>query len=337
MDSIHSILDSIRKEEQPGVLATIIGVEGSAYRKEGASMLFLDNGKQIGLLSGGCLEQDLSMHAAEVLATGRSHTFLYDTSTEDDLSWGQGMGCNGLIQVLLEPIDAWIREQLLRLKACLDQGIPVLSFRKIHTEIGTDRACFAAYNDEVFGNTIEADLLLDIVKSRNQPEWEQGNRIQYLSATGASYYFQLFVPKPRLYIFGAGPDARPLVQFACQAGFAVTLCDWRETMCCKDHFPLADECIVGNVAESVTELHFGSRDAVVLMTHHFQHDRSLLNILLQRDIYYLGILGPRKRTSRLLDGSPLPDYVHSPIGLRIGSEGPEEIADSLLTCKSRST
>lgn len=330
METIHCILDSIQQENQPGVLATIIGVEGSAYRKVGASMLFLSDGKQIGILSGGCLEQDLAAHAAEVLATGRSHTFLYDTSTEDDLSWGHGLGCNGRIRVLLEPVDAWMREQLLRLKSCLDQGVSVLSYRKLNAEVGMDRAFFTTYTGEAFGNTDEADFVQDIVNNRIQPSWKLGNGVRFLPTAGASYYVHLYLPKPRIYIFGAGPDARSFVQFACNAGFAVTVCDWREALCSKDHFPQADEFLVGAMAEFAAKLHFGAQDAVVLMTHHFQHDRLLLEVLLQRELFYLGVLGPRKRTSRLLGGAAIPDYVHSPIGLPIGSEGPEEIAISIL-------
>lgn len=90
MATIYTILDQLRRDEQRSVLATIIRVEGSAYRKEGTSMLFQENGTQIGMLSGGCLEQDLAVHAEEALSTGRSLTVMYDMSAEDDSSWGQG-------------------------------------------------------------------------------------------------------------------------------------------------------------------------------------------------------------------------------------------------------
>ena len=97
-------------------------------------MLFLEDGREIGLLSGGCLERDLADKAKNVMSTNRSQTVFYDTSAEDDLSWGQGLGCNGMIQILLEPVDLWMREQLLKLKSYLDQGISVVSFRKLNAD-----------------------------------------------------------------------------------------------------------------------------------------------------------------------------------------------------------
>ena len=118
------------------------------------------------------------------------------------------------------------------------------------------------------------------------PEWKYGNGIQYIPSARASYYFHCNRPKPRIFIFGAGPDAKPFVQFASHAGFAVTLCDWREALCCREHFPQADEFIVGSPVETASIVRFGPHDAVVLMTHHFQYDRMLMEVLQQRDLFY---------------------------------------------------
>jgi xanthine/CO dehydrogenase XdhC/CoxF family maturation factor len=151
-----------------------------------------------------------------------------------------------------------------------------------------------------------------------------------MRTVSASFYIQRYDPKPRLFIFGAGPDARPLVQLASQTGLSVTLCDWREALCCKELFPLADEFIAGPPAETAAALRLDSRDAVVLMSHSFQHDRALAEAMLGRELLYLGILGPRRRTSRLLGGGEIPEHVRSPMGLPIGAEGPEEIAVSIM-------
>ncbi|MGG4396488.1 XdhC/CoxI family protein [Paenibacillus thiaminolyticus] len=330
MATIYTILDKLRRDEQRSVLATIIRVEGSAYRKEGTSMLIQEDGTQIGMLSGGCLEQDLAVHAEEALATGQSLTVMYDMSAEDDLSWGQGAGCNGRIHVLLEPVHPWMRDQLLRLRLCLEQGMSVIVMRKLGKDNGTERICFLASTGEMFGHhRSECGLSQGDMKALRRLEWERSGRMAYISAAGA-YYVQRYNPKPRLIVLGAGADAKPLVRTAAQSGFAVTLWDWRESLCSKEQFPQADECIVGPPALLGSDVHFRTSDAVVLMTHHFQHDRVLLEAMLQMDIFYLGILGPRRRTSRLLGGTNIPEYVHSPIGLPIGADGPEEIAISIM-------
>jgi len=310
METIHPILDAIQHENRSGVLATVIHVEGSAYRKEGTAMLFQDDGRQIGMISGGCLEQDLAAHAEEAWSTNRSYTVTYDMSSEDDLIWGLGAGCNGIIRVLLEPIDARMRERLLQMKYHLKQGKSVLAIRKLTPSLGTERIIFLT------GTSVGQ-------------ERERNGRKPKLHLERA-LYIQQYEPKPRLIVFGAGPDAKPLVQLASQAGHTVVLCDWREALCSKDQFPWADEIFIGAPKEIVGNLKLGPRDAVVLMTHYFQHDQALIEDLLHRELFYLGILGPRRRTSRLLGGRDIPGHVHAPIGLSIGAEGPEEIAISIM-------
>jgi xanthine/CO dehydrogenase XdhC/CoxF family maturation factor len=330
METIYPILDWLRHHDRPCVLATIIRVEGSAYRKEGTSMLLLDDGSQVGLLSGGCLEEDLAAHAGQVLAGGLSHTVIYDMRAEDDLSWGQGTGCNGLVHVLLEPVGAWLREQLLRVESCLEQRKSVISIRKLNHNFGTDRITFLTGSGDAFGHEPSDILLAEGAGDPVRPDWGRTGRPVFLRTDRTSLYFQRYDPKPRLIIFGAGPDAKPLVQLASQTGFSVTLCDWREAMCSRERFPLADEIIVGPPEETAAALKLDSRDAVVLMTHHFQHDRALAEKLLHRELLYLGILGPRRRTSRLMGEREIPKHVRSPVGLPIGAEGPEEIAVSIM-------
>lgn len=238
MATIYKLLEMLQRDEQHSVLATIIRVEGSSYRKEGTSMLFQGNSGQIGFLSGGCLEQDLAIRAEEVLMSGRSNTVIYDMSAEDDLSWGQGSGCNGRIHVLLEPVEPWMREQLMRLQLCLERGISVVSARKFNKDNGTEWICFLGSSGEMFGNMPESGLLRGRMEKLVQTEWaHSNNRAQVASLAEASFYIQVYYPRRRLIIFGAGPDVNPLVQIAAFSGFTVTLCDWRGELCCKERFP----------------------------------------------------------------------------------------------------
>ena len=189
---------------------------------------------------------------------------------------------------------------LLKLKSYLDEGISVVSFRKLNADYRMDRIGFISYSGDAFGNMDEGSFFQGELNTLMHPEWKYGNGIQYIPSARASYYFHYYRPKPRIFIFGAGPDAKPFVQFASHAGFAVTLCDWREALCCREHFPQADEFIVGSLVETASIVRFGPHDAVVLMTHHFQYDRMLMEVLLQRDLFYLGILGPKKENNPVI-------------------------------------
>ena len=97
----------------PAVLATVVRVEGSAYRRPGARMLIESDGTAVGMVSGGCLETDLAERARDVLEAGSPRTVVYDMRSPDDIVWGLGLGCDGEVRVLLEVLDprrlpAWI-------------------------------------------------------------------------------------------------------------------------------------------------------------------------------------------------------------------------------------
>jgi xanthine dehydrogenase accessory factor len=313
MEDIYSILDVI---DRPGgkVLATIIDVKGSAYKKEGASMIFFEDGTRVGMISAGCLEEDLAIKAAEVIKKGTVATVHYDMSDEDDLSWGQGAGCNGLITILLEFVDERLSVDLKRLKGYLLANIPVLALKKIG-DLG--EYLFLPRKGEPFG------------------WWDGEIPEEYYEAKSGMFQEQrifqhLFRPKPRLIIFGAGPDVKPLVSFAAKVGFSVFLCDWRVECCNNENFPEADCVLTGFPLEIIGKLSFLPTDFVVIVTHHFQRDQEILMNLPHKKICYVGVLGPRERTKRLLTGRKTPEWVHSPVGISIGARGPEEIAISIL-------
>lgn len=138
------------------------------------------------------------------------------------------------------------------------------------------------------------------------------------------------VPKPCLYVFGAGEDAKPLVSLAARAGFHVTVIDWRPALCHHGHFPEAGRLITGAPEEVMEGLSMTKRDFVVIMTHSFQKDQIILHTLKNENVFYKGVLGPRRRTERLLGGAEIPEDIHSPVGLPIGAQGPKEIAVSIV-------
>lgn len=142
-------------------------------------------------------------------------------------------------------------------------------------------------------------------------------------------YFQLIWPRPALYIIGAGVDARPLARLAGNVGYAVHLFDSRSALCNEIHFPTAVSFQVGDTEKLIDNISLSPLDSVVIMTHDFQLDAKLMHRLRAHQLLYLGILGSKKRTERLL-GEEIPNWIHSPIGLSIGADGPEEIAVSIV-------
>ncbi|MCP8970528.1 XdhC family protein [Ectobacillus ponti] len=294
MNTVQDIWEAAVARDEPCVMATLVGTEGSSYRKSGAVMVFWEDGTRQGMLSAGCIEEDLACRANE-LGSGDWLLCEYDTYDDTDVSWA--VGCAGKMQILLESLDHSALEQLQCAVAQLHQGYQVRVTKSLEEQC----TGFFSENGHIWG----------------------------AAAPGASIYTQTIAPKPRLVVFGAGEDAVPLVQFASRAGFSVIVCDWREAWCNPVRFPEAKQYFVGLPQEVVPELSLTERDFVVVMTHHFQRDRELLELLQEQNLQYLGVLGSRKRTARLLREFA-PDWLSAPVGLPIGAEGPEEIAISIV-------
>jgi len=315
--SVEEFYQILAGLDNPGekVLATIVRVKGSAYKKEGSSMLFLADGTQIGMLTAGCLETDLAIQVKEVFEKQEAMMVQYDMFDEDDLSWGQGAGCNGTIDIVIEPVTEKVKEDYQVVRTLLDRHKPVIVLKKLD-ELG--EYIFIEEEGEPFGNW-----------SGPIPVIEFTSKSGVMS--GAPTVFQhTYQPKPRLIVFGAGPDAIPLVTLAADTGFSVMVCDWRETYCQKKNFPRAEELLLGFPTKLLKQISFSPYDFVVVMTHHFQRDQEIVKKVLNKNIRYLGVLGPRERTKRLLKSDDVPNWIYSPMGVAIGAKGPVEIAVSVI-------
>ncbi|OES46460.1 XdhC family protein [Domibacillus iocasae] len=316
MEDIHDLLDAIDSSSVGGVLATVVKVTGSAYKKEGAAMLFKPDGTQVGLLSAGCLEKDLSERLKE--NNKPNGEFIYDMRGEDDLSWGEGSGCNGVIHVWAEKLSGAYVADLLQLKKVLRSGQSVLMIKK---------------QGECPGYLLIPD--------EGEPFgcWEGGvpddcrvieRGVFFSKALASDVYVHRIRPKRRLFVFGAGPDARPLVAFAAGAGFSVTVSDWRPAFCTAAYFPAAEKHVTGFPGEVLEEIDVKSDDCVVIITHNFKRDQELIRVLKDKELRYLGVLGSKKRTARLLGVDQIPPGITSPAGLAIQAQGAEEIAISIV-------
>lgn len=316
MTSIQQLIETVISDPQAVVLSMIVNVEGSSYRKNGAWMLHQENGNRIGVVSGGCLENDLSARASQLFHTGKVQLVDYDLSSEDDLGWGRGVGCNGVVTVLVRDIDENFRQFLGLIHKQLLQKEPVHLLQSM-----------IDFNDYTY---MDQDISSQVgMPLNNEIERPFQTKAGQFEIDDKRFYSQLIWPQPVIYILGAGVDARPLAMLATQVGYSVHLFDWREGVCNKRYFPTAASIEIGDLRKLITQVNFSPLDSVVVMTHDFQTDAAIVNHLLNLKLLYFGILGSKKRSSRLFDGA-IPSRVHTPIGLSIGADGPEEIAVSVV-------
>ncbi|WP_440109129.1 XdhC family protein [Paenibacillus sp. QZ-Y1] len=368
-------LCAIAAREKRCVLATAVKVEGHAYRKQGVSMLLTDEGVMYGSISPGCLESDLQVRVDHVLDTEELQLVEYDMRPEDDLSWGETIGCGGLIVILLEPVCGKLRSILSEMHSCFQSGSAVeltRSFQHRYTSIQyemklSDHAGGQASSRpslvtkdggaskvgriekaietkvvEISKDPVEKSHLSLVIPAHflessnavNDPRKNGLTRDREALAEPNGWGIPLqitsiYPPKPRLIIIGAGNDVIPVASLSRAAGFRVVVGDWRESLCTAMRFPGA-ELVLGFPREIMSVLEIKSGDYIVLMSHQFPREREFLELLGDRTYSYLGIMGSRTRTARLLNGLPPFEHVHSPVGLTIGADGPEEIAISIV-------
>lgn len=316
MQEIPSFIETILQDDHRTVLAMIVDIDGSAYRKEGAWMIFKEDGTRSGMISGGCLENDLQERAKQLFHTGKTELKSYDMSAEDDIGWGRGAGCNGIVYVLLRDVDDKFKQALKKMHLTLQQKEPVLFIQSME-------------NFERYYFQHPASASFDAFPKKWTSIKPFGNIAGQQSIENHPCYIQLIWPQAHIYIIGAGADARPLVSLAADAGFIVHVFDWRTEYCKQKHFPKAAQIHDGNLVEQVAKIPFSALDSVIIMTHDFQYDLALVHYLKKIDLFYCGILGSKKRTARLMDGE-VPVQIQSPVGLSIGADGPVEIAISIV-------
>lgn len=299
---LQDILRIVRRGPGPFILATLVAVEGASYRRPGARLLLDRSGPLRGSLSGGCLEGEVQARGLEVLASGRPRLLRYDLRGDADLVWGSGSGCEGVLDILVEPLTgfpdwmAWIEEAW------------------------TSRTTLR----------IRTDLSPERLGTRSIPS-DPG-----ASAPGRQEaFFEHFPPPIALWILGAGDDSRPLVRMAKELGWTVGLLDHRPAFARTERFPEADAVWAGPPAATLPTLALDARSAVVLMTHHYAKDLEALRLLLPSAAGYLGLMGSRARSAKLLaelasEGLRADGRLHTPVGLDLGGQDPETLALAIL-------
>lgn len=294
--------DLLREASDPsfrGAMATVAFTAGHAYRKAGAAMLLHADGRRTGCISPGCLEDDLEQRAAR-LGRGKWELVTYHLDPDEDPIWGSELGCGGAITVLLEPVAGGLRRALRDAWARVRAGEAVRLVRFMAG--GSIRHAIVPLRADDAGPS---------------------------DGTGA-LASSVFLPRPRLVLFGAGADAPPICDIAARIGFRVTVADWREHLLTPGRFPLAESFTTApSGAELAEKLDVGPADYVLLCSHNLRRDRDVLEAVLVRRPIYVGLLGSKKRAAALLDGLPAYGGVRAPVGIPIGAVGPREIAVSI--------
>lgn len=291
------------------VLASVVALDGSSYRRPGVRMLVLENGNMVGAVSGGCVEKEILLQAETVFKTNESKIMTYDGRYR--------LGCEGVLYILLErfnPDEKFIDRFSKSLKNRNTFEITSYFIKKVGVWAGI--GSHVKIDDEVFsisGRSNKKDTSLSVFK-QNMP------------------------PCFKLVIIGAEHDAVQLCKYAALTGWEVVIVSGTSESKSIQNFPGAHEFFAVS-AEQMSVTLIDHQTAMVLMTHNFANDLRYLVALKNTNPSYIGLLGPARRRADLLSqfieycpdiSHEFLDIIHGPAGINIGSETPQEIAISIM-------
>lgn len=337
-DVFDAVADLLETEGR-GVLVTILDVEGSAYRRPGAKMVITEEGDGIGHVTAGCLEDEVLRLANDVLESGRPRIETYDLMDDDDDVWGLGVGCNGIIDVLLEPIDETFRSAVDAFLGGGRVGV-VTVLDAPDAPIGA-----RAFYDPDAGEISPASeafptALADNVREPASTLVERGRAATVTLPDGETVFVDGIVAPPELVVVGTGHDLGPMVELGRKNGFRVNVVGFRGAVDLAERFPTADGTVTTS-ASTIREAHaFDDATYVVVATHNFLDDRLAIDALLETQVPYVGLMGPHERFEEMLSDfeeegrtftSAEIDRIYTPIGLDLGGGEPYQIATSIVS------
>jgi len=354
-----------QKNEMPTVLATVVSTAGSVYRRTGARMLIRKDDRPIGLISGGCLENDIRYRAQSVMKQGKPVIATYDAVSNEELRWGLGLGCNGRVDVLLEQLNEHSPcNPLTFIEQCFKQREPAV----VATIIQTDDADVALLGARLMrcatgkmvhnlsGNlssNLSGNLSSNLSGNPSSVILTQLTKVveealpmasnqhkQCALQNGMTILIESIYPPAPLIIFGSGQDVVPVIAFAKAIGREVTVISQQPYDLMSERFPLADNIMEVAADSPLKGVDLSANTAAIVMTHNYFDDRECLKKLISSEVSYIGSLGPRYRTESLLKdlkehGMKFTDQqlnrLYTPVGLDIGADTPEEIAISIIS------
>jgi xanthine dehydrogenase accessory factor len=343
MKEFKSILAEYKKIDfgvRQAALATVVKVRGSSYRSPGARMLITDDGKWVGSISGGCLEGDALRKARQVMANKKPMTVTYDTREESNQNLGIGLGCNGVIDVFIEPLTndykpAQLFEKIIKRNSPVAMATIFRSVAAMGEKllIDADGNVQGRFSSQELSERVQIDLEKIFQSKKSEA------KLYELADGETEIFLELIQPSVSLIIFGGGFDARPVSQLAKSLGWDVQVTDECVAHIAPIFFPSADKLSLCHRDFIDRDFNLTPYTACVLMSHNYEYDRDVLKKVIKSEAPYIGILGPRKRFDKMqeeflkgglvLTADQL-QRIHSPIGLDIGAEAPDEIAVSII-------
>lgn len=339
MKNLYTDVLRLLQQGQWGALATVVKTRGSTPQKVGAQAIFLETGRILGTVGGGCLEAEVRRRAMESLQTGE--TWLFDLHLNDDFGWDDGLICGGTAQVFVEPLPAAAGPLLEKLTALVEQRQPAVltTVVKAPDPALVGGRALAQPDGSVEGAVPEA--LREALAARTaevlagrEPvltalPWAEGAEVWL--------YSEPLRPRPELIICGAGHIGGALCHLGAWLDFEVIVIDDRSDFANAERLPEADRILVGDPAEELGHLLLGPDSYVVIVTRGHRHDAQCLRACIRSNAGYLGMIGSRRKVQLLFEelrqeGLASPEElerVHAPIGLNIGGTTVEEIAVSI--------
>lgn len=357
MNEVRALIEAFDEATARGersALATVVSVEGSSYRRPGARMLIREGGATTGTISAGCLEGDVAGHAQRVIETDGAKLVEYDTtSTSDEIAWGLGLGCNGIVRVLVEPLTPQSPYVAALRRSCAPRAdaAPVAVATVFqhsparpdseHVEIGSrlivgeDGETVCEVPGGALARMIESDLL---AASREE---SSGVHVYESDGGTTAVFIETLTPPVPLVVFGAGHDALPVVELASDLGWQTEVVDPQARPASRARFARADRVTLARAESLGGQVRVTRRTLALVMSHNYAHDLAALKFLLASPARYVGVMGPRKRTERMLGELAESDgdfrleeadrsRLYAPAGLDIGANAPAEIALSII-------
>ena len=323
MKELFELIEKRRVAQNfPHAIATVLRVDGSSYRRPGARMLINARGRVAGSISGGCLERSVVTEGQRAILDGQPRLLTFDTTDQDDLAMGTSLGCQGKIWIGLEvvpPSLPWSLEMIVA-----DVGLrrePAVLLTKTAENPALSFETTAVFDEG------EDPVIAGIFNTRRtRYDVDRASLLEWLT------------PPLSLLLFGGGPDIGPMTRLAAELGYQVTVIDRRADIALKENFPQAQQVVLARPHEFARLLSPDDRTAAVVMNHHYETDRDVLAALTSFQIPYIAMLGPKRRTGRILEEltaeghnvRAIAHVLHAPAGLDIGAETPEQIALAIL-------
>ncbi len=335
MKEIRKIIaqyDRIDHEKEKVALASVVHLEASGYRRIGARMLVQSSGIWIGGISGGCLEGDALRRSQNAIFKNEPSTVVYDTMDDDKNQIGVGLGCNGRIEVLFNPIDTNDPHNEIEVLRSIQSTTAPRILLKIVSHPNKDhigKVSLLEANEQSAIAGLDQNEINDFVKEvegKNKPKLFKA---KYDGSGEVSVLLEFIRPETHLVVAGDNYDILAMLGLANELGWRVTVLGKAKKLS-KHVYEQAETVLDYGEAPNIN---INAYTAVVLMTHDYKHDLNLLNHFITTQPAYLGILGPKKRFQKIQDELNLNleqiGFIHSPTGLEIGAESPEEIALSI--------